>query len=403
MRAQGRRVNQYAEMRAVAVVPATGELRLVDRPEAPTLGPSQVRVRVLDVGVCGTDREIACSGYGTPPPGRNELIIGHEALGQVVEVGARVTKLRPGDLVVPTVRRPCSHPACAACRAKRPDFCSSSDYAECGILRADGFLIEQFIEEEAYLHAIPTELRQVGVLIEPLSLAEKAIAQYWNIQSRLPWLDQSLGQSPGQSPGQNPDQNPGPSAGRNGHALNAVVLGAGPVGLLGCMVLVSHGFRTTVVSRGDGPDPRSNFADSIGATFLSADRLSPDEIAEQVGAIDLVYEATGASMLAFKMLERFGNNGVFILTGVPGRKAPVEIDSARVMRNLVLKSQLVFASVAAARGDYLAAVRDLALFRERWPDALGSFISGRYPIESFRDLLHCESKDMKEVLSFEGT
>ena len=366
-------------MRAVAVVPATGMLRLVDRPEAPVLGPTETRVRVLDVGVCGTDREIACAHYGTPPVGRAELIMGHEALGQVVEIGARVAKLRPGDLVVPTVRRPCAHPECTACRAKRPDFCASGDYSECGVLRTDGFLIEQFVEEEEYLHAVPGDLRQVGVLVEPLSLAEKAIAQYWNIQSRLSWLGRE------QAP-----------------TLNAVVLGAGPVGLLGCMVLVSHGFRTTVVSRGDGPDPRSNFAESIGATFLSADRHSPDEIAEQVGGIDLVYEATGASALAFKMLERLGTNGVFILTGVPGRKAPVEVDSRRVMKNLVLKNQLVFASVAAAQDDYLAAVRDLGAFQQRWPDALGSFISGRYPIENFRELLSCEAKDMKEVLSFEG-
>ena len=89
--------------------------------------------------------------------------------------------------------------------------------------------------------------------------------------------------------------------------------------VLGCLVLVSHGFRTTVVSRGEGPDPRSNFADSIGATFLSVDHHSPDAIAEQVGTIDLVYEATGASSLAFKMLERLGTNGVFILTGEPGQ------------------------------------------------------------------------------------
>ncbi len=367
------------KMRALAVMPATGELRLVDRPEAPVAGPSQVRVRVLDVGVCGTDREIACAHYGTAPPGRSELIIGHEALGEVIEIGARVTRLRPGDLVVPSVRRPCTQPACSACRARRPDFCASGDYSECGIVRRDGFLIEQFVEEEEYLHAVPRELRQVGVLVEPLSLAEKAIAQYWNLQSRLSWLEREPA-----------------------HALNAVVVGAGPVGLLGCMVLVSHGFRTTVVSRGDGPDPRSNFVESIGASFLSADGHSPDQIAERVGPIDLVYEATGASALAFKMLERLGTNGIFILTGVPGRKAPVELDSHRVMKNLVLKNQLVFASVAASQDDYLAAVRDLAGFQQRWPDALGSFISGRYPVENFRELLSCEARDMKEVLSFEG-
>jgi threonine dehydrogenase-like Zn-dependent dehydrogenase len=366
-------------MRAVAVVPATGKLALVERPEAPALEPRQVRVRVLDVGVCGTDREIACSRYGVPPPGRDQLIIGHEALGEVIEVGAQVSGLRVGELVVPAVRRPCSHPDCAACRAQRPDFCGSGEYAECGVLRADGFLRERFVADEEYLHAVPRDLREVGVLVEPLSLAEKAIAQYWNIQSRLSWLERGRGQG-----------------------LNAVVLGGGPVGLLGCMVLVSHGFRTTVISRGDGPDPRSNFAEAVGAAFLSADHHSPDEIAERVGTIDLVYEATGASVLAFKMLERVGMNGVFILTGVPGRKAPVEVDSARVMRNLVLKNQLVFASVAASRNDYLAAVADLGRFRERWPDALGSFISGRYPVEDFPHLLRCESRDMKEVLSFES-
>jgi len=360
------------------VVPASGDLCLVDRPEVPVLGPRQVRVRVLDVGVCGTDREIACARYGIPPPGQEDLVLGHEALGQVVEIGNRVSRVAVGDLVVPSVRRPCKQLDCVACQARRPDFCATGNYAERGILRADGFLVEQFVDDEEYLHRVPAELRDVGVLVEPLSLAEKAIAQYWNIQSRLSWLRRG-----------------------QGHQLNAVVLGAGPVGLLGGLVLVSHGFRTSIVSRGEGPDPRSNFAESIGARFVSADRHSPDEIAEQVGPIDLVYEATGASPLAFKMLERFGTNGVFILTGEPGRKAPVEVDSPRVMRNLVLKNQLVFASVAASHDDYQAAVRDLQLFRERWPDALGSLISGRYSIDTYRWLLRCESKDMKEVFSFD--
>jgi threonine dehydrogenase-like Zn-dependent dehydrogenase len=366
-------------MQVVVALPGARELRLVERPEQWVLGPHHARVRVLDVGVCGTDREIARFEYGTPPPGSEELVLGHEALGEVLEVGAEVRELAVGQLVVPSVRRPCSHPGCRPCRSQRPDMCASGEYLERGIQRADGYLAEQFVEDVQYLQPVPAELRQVGVLVEPLSLAERAMAQYWSLQSRLPWL------RPGQA-----------------NELNAVVIGAGPVGLLGALVLTSHGFRVTVVSRGEGPDARSNFAESLGPAFLSSDGCNVDAMVGHIGPIDLVYEASGASPFAFKFMERLAENGVFIFTGVPGRKAPVEFDAAKVMRNVALKNQLVFASVASSRADYAAAVTDLVLFRRRWRDALQSLISGRTPVEGFRELLQGESKDMKEVLSFDA-
>ena len=65
-----------------------------------------VLVKVLQVGVDATDREINEALYGNAPPGGDHLVIGHECFGQVVEVGGYVTEVAPGDYVSCTVRRP---------------------------------------------------------------------------------------------------------------------------------------------------------------------------------------------------------------------------------------------------------------------------------------------------------
>jgi hypothetical protein len=97
-------------MKAIAVVP--GKKHSAQVIEAP--GPSiaevpagrGVRVKVLRVGVDGTDREINDAQYGRPPAGEPYLILGHENFGRVEAIGPNVTEIAPGDYVVSTVRRP---------------------------------------------------------------------------------------------------------------------------------------------------------------------------------------------------------------------------------------------------------------------------------------------------------
>src|SRR5882724_5708761 len=102
-------------MKAAAVFPGTRTLGVVpDFPEPKLKSPTSVKLRILQVGVCGTDREIASFAYGTAPEGSGYLVLGHEALGEVVEVGPEVTNLKPGDLAIPMVRRPCANPECIA-------------------------------------------------------------------------------------------------------------------------------------------------------------------------------------------------------------------------------------------------------------------------------------------------
>jgi threonine dehydrogenase-like Zn-dependent dehydrogenase len=369
-------------MKAIAVIPERREVRLIEQ-EAPALyGPRDVKVRILDVGVCGTDREICRFEYGTPPPAGPHLVIGHESLGEVLEVGSEVTRVRPGDLVVPMVRRPCVHDDCAACRAEHQDFCFTGDFRERGIKEAHGFMTEQIVDDERFMNVVPSALRDVAVLVEPLTIAEKALAQIWQVQQRLPW---ACAVTPGTP---------------RGHCHRAVVIGAGPVGLLGAMALVHAGFDTTVYSRGAAPNAKADVVAAIGARYVDAEQTSVEELARRVGNIDVVYEAAGASQVAFEVMRVLGTNGIFAFTGVPGRRGPISVDTDLLMRNLVLKNQVVLGTVNASRGVFEAAIADLGAFVERWPAAVRGLITGRFPLEEHRELLLGQQVGIKNVLTF---
>ncbi|MGI8742072.1 MAG: glucose 1-dehydrogenase [Bryobacteraceae bacterium] len=372
-------------MKAVAVFPSQREIRVIDHPEPNIDSPTQAKIRMLDVGLCGTDKEIASFQYGTPPDGSDYLVIGHESLGEVVETGASVLKIKRGDLVVATVRRPCHHPECIACRQGRQDFCYTGDFTERGIKQRHGYMTELVVEEEQYLNPVPRELRDVAVLVEPLTIAEKALTQLWTIQQRLPWACPA-------------DSGKGP-----GNCHHAVVLGAGPVGLLGAMALVIAGFEVTVYSRTHSHQDKDDIVGAIGAKFVPAEKFTVEQMAKQAGTIDVVYEAVGASGLAFEVIKTLGPNAVFIFTGVPGRKAPIPVDTDFIMRDMVLNNQVIFGSVNASPENFQAAIRDLGAFRQRWPDALGKVITGRFSMDQAIGLLTGDQGGIKNVVAVSST
>lgn len=363
-------------MKAVAVFPKQREVRVIDAPEPRLQSPTQVKVRTREVGVCGTDKDILQFTYGTPPPGSEYLIVGHECVGEVVEVGSAVRGLQKGDLVVPRVRRPCPHATCPACRQGHPDFCITDDYTERGIKGAHGFCAELFVEDVAYLHRAPEELREVAVLTEPLTIAEKALREVKRIQERLPWR---------------------PEAGR------AVVLGAGPVGQLGVMALLRRGFATTVYSRSPKPNVKAEAAEAVGAPYLSSKEVTPEELVRRVGAPDVVYEATGAAKAAFESLKALAHNGVLVFTGVPSHGQELSLDGAELMKQLVLRNQVVLGTVNASDADFDAALEDLGRFRARWPGGLERLITARHPPEDFIDVVTGKKGGggIKHVITFQ--
>jgi len=206
------------------LVPGTTKVSLVERPEPFVSAPDELKLRIVRVGICGTDREEAAGGRALAPEGYKDLVIGHEMLGQVVQVGKEVKSAKPGDYAIFTDRRGCGR--CRPCGMNRPDMCQTGDFRERGIWGLDGFQVEFAVDQEQYLVSVPAELEAIGVLAEPLSVAVKAIDEAVRIQQgRMPdglatpnWL----------------------------YGRRCLVAGLGPVGLLAAVALRLRGGQRRV-------------------------------------------------------------------------------------------------------------------------------------------------------------
>ncbi|HEX2330669.1 MAG TPA: glucose 1-dehydrogenase [Candidatus Angelobacter sp.] len=348
-------------MQALAVFPSKRHLGVVELPRPKLQRGSDVLLRVREVGLCGTDREIVAFEHGSPPAGSDHLVLGHESLAEVVEVGGEVRGLGPGDLVVAIVRRPCDHPECRPCRAGRSDFCITGDFIERGIKQADGFLTEYVLDDQEYLVRVPKALADVAVLIEPLTVVAKAGSQSRTIFDRLPY-------EPGSQHG--------------------LVVGAGPVGLLGAMVLAANGYETVVYSREPEGGEKGTLVQSLGGTYISAASQPIESLVERTGEFDLILEAVGFAPVMMAAARSLGPNGVMALTGIPAEGAAAEISVGRSLRDLVLRNQVVFGTVNAGRRDYMAAIQLLEQFMILFPESVRKLITRRIPLgEASRVLL----------------
>jgi glucose 1-dehydrogenase len=347
-------------MRAIVVSPPTPGARLTEVP-TPTPGEGEVAVRVLECGVCGTDRDIVQGLYGTAPEGATQLVLGHENLGVVDAVGSGVPGWATGELVVATVRRGCG--ICRFCLTNQSDFCETGKFTERGIGGRDGYLSERYVEVPEYLVRIPSRLRRVAVLLEPMSVVEKAVFEGRRVLSRR-----------GPTPG-----HPAPPGGR------ALVAGTGAIGMLAAFLLRSEGYEVTAIDR-HGPDtPAGKLLERIGATHVDASA----GVRSLGGArFELVLEATGSAGLDLDLPGVLAPNGALVLTGIPAAgRGPVSVDAGTVLRNLVLSNQAVVGSVNANRRYFEAGRRHFARFRRLWGDALAGLITERAPWDQFDRLL----------------
>jgi glucose 1-dehydrogenase len=357
-------------MQALAVFPSQKRVDLVDIPKPQLRGETDVLLRLREVGLCGTDREIASFEYGDPPPGADHLILGHESLAEVVEVGRQVRSLKPGDLVVAMVRRPCSHAECRACRAGRPDFCTTGDYTERGIKGANGFLTEYVVDDESYLIKVPRALAEVAVLVEPLTVVTKAADQARTLLDRLHY-------------------EPGPQRG--------LVLGAGPIGLLGAMLLVADGLETFVYSRDSEESKQAELVRSLGAQYASSTSDPMESLARKWGEFDVVVEGVGFAPLMIDAIQMLRPNGALALTGVPPEAATAELNIGRLLRHLVLRNEVVFGTVNAGRRDHVSAIQHLEQFMVLFPQSVRQLITHRVPLDEVPQML-TRKRGIKDVV-----
>ncbi len=357
-------------MKAVAIFPKAKKVRLIDIPLPRITGPHEVLVRILRVGVCGTDREITQFQYGTPPEGSEYLVLGHESLGRVVAVGKAVTKVAEGDLVVPTVRRACPGP-CISCSYHESDMCFTGNFVERGIKEAHGYMTEQIVEHENYLAKLPAELENIGVLLEPLTISEKALRQMLLVQTRLHW-----------------ECFIGAKANENLSCRNGLVLGAGPVGILAALVLRAEKIKTWIVSLEEETHPKIQMIRSMGIGYFQGSRHTREGIAEEVGNVDVIIEAAGSSKLSFQFLPALGTNGICVLTGVPSLNKGFVIDEDFLMRNMVLKNQILLGTVNANITAFHGGIEHLQSFARDWPTQMQKLITHHYAPEQFEEAIN---------------
>ena len=366
-------------MKAIANTTNTSTLNLVDRPEPGITADDEIKLRILRVGICGTDREEAAGGRSKPPQGQSDLVIGHEMLGQVVEIGKAVSRVNVGDFAVFTVRRGCGK--CLSCQMNRSDMCQSGEYAERGIWGLDGYQTEYAVDKEQYIIRVPAELEPVGVLCEPLSVAEKAIDEAVRLQvARLPDAPATLDWL---------------------HGRPCLVAGLGPIGLLAAMVLRLRGATVYGLDVVDAESARPTWLKHIGGQYIDGRQIPADQVDDHFGRIDLIFEAAGVTSLEFNLLDALAPNGVYVLTGIPGGDRPLEIPGAALIRGLVLKNQVMVGSVNAARNHFQMAVDDLAHAHLLWGDHIQQLITHHYPAADFDAALHQHTADeIKAVIEW---
>ena len=337
-------------MQALVTDPRTPHsTHVADVPE-PDAGEDSVLLRALEVGVCGTDREISEGLFGVLPDGEERLVLGHELLGVVERDGHGFAR---GDLVTATVRRSCGH--CAACAVGAPDACDTGDYLERGITRLDGFAAELVTEAPENLVAVPPSLGRLGVLAEPTSICERGLRHIRAIGGRQPWSPR-----------------------------RALVLGAGAIGMIGTYLLRMDGFEVWTARRSRHSE-RAELVEACGARALATGDMPLEELAADVGGFDVVFEAAGSAQLMLDSLALLRRNGVACLLGIDGRPGRVSIDGSVLAMDAILQNRALFGSVNANRVDWRAAVEDLDAARARWPDALEAFVGLRVPLDAFAD------------------
>jgi threonine dehydrogenase-like Zn-dependent dehydrogenase len=175
-----------------------------------------------------------------------------------------------------------------------------------------------------------------------------------------------------------------------------LVLGAGPIGILGAMTLRAGDVETYVFSREAEDSARADLIRSLDATYISAARTPVERLSESIGTVDDVFEAVGVPEVAFGALPMLAANGAMVMSGIPAQRGPVPAELSRWMRDLVLKNQAVLGTVNASRSAFASAVHLLEQFMALFPDTLRSLID-RSPLDQAPEVL-VRGRGIKDVI-----
>jgi threonine dehydrogenase-like Zn-dependent dehydrogenase len=342
-------------IKAISVIPGKPDSLIILNLNKPKIQKStEILVKTLQVGIDGTDFETLNETQPDSVNNKPRMILGHEALGVIKEIGQNVRDFKEGDLVVPTVRRPCNVHSCIPCSNGESDMCITGLYKERGIKELDGYMSEYFVEDQNYLLKIPNQIKDVAVLIEPLSIVEKTIENIFEIQKRLKWDPKT-----------------------------SLILGAGSLGILFSLYLKWRGLKTYVYSRNLKNDIRTNILQGIGVKYISTNDVEIEELKQKLGNIDIIIEATGSSKVAFDGMKILGINGIMALIGITKGNKVIKIPSDKLNLDIVLGNKVIFGAVNSNIRHFEKAKSKLINIKE-WLPILRKLITNKYKKEDYR-------------------
>lgn len=362
-------------MKAVVIKNGTDRqyVTVADVPMPQLDSSDQVLIKVISVGLDGTDREIVQDRYGVLPEAAEHMVIGHELLGEIVQAGAE-SGLAAGQLVTALVRRPCGDDSCICCHAGQQDFCLTGNYTERGIRGADGFIAEYVVEHARYVVPIPHSCAPYGVLVEPQSIVEKVLNQMAVIQRRMEWRPKT-----------------------------ALITGSGPLGILTALTCRTMGLDTHVWSQSGSGSVNAGLVRQCGGHYHEAPhRANAEKTSEQderpfrsgldefVSASgirpDIVWECSGHPPLAFEAMKVLNSNGIVAMLGVTSGNNRINIPIDLLNQEMVLKNKCVIGSVNASRHDFETAIRRLEDIEALFPGSLNALLTNRLSMVQVPDL-----------------
>lgn len=363
------------------------KLEMVEVP-VPQIGDDEILIKTLYTGICSTERELLESGHINFPEKEEFLIFGHEAVGRVVEFGNNITGFKNGDIVVPSVRRGCGE--CRFCNQNRMDMCSTGDYKERGIVKLHGFMSEYFVEKESNLTKIPASLLSRTVLLEPLTVAIKALEEFFKIQKRRLKIESDV-----------PD---------NEILREALIIGAGTVGLLTAILMANHDVKFTCLDIDPECGLKSSIIQKLGGQYIDIKEYlvrSNNSILDackkkNINTVDLIVDASPDPLTCFQLTDLLNYNGAIVYLGIPDGEKESVLRLGRFVSNLVLKNGIVIGSVNANPANFQTGIAYLSQTQNKNKGILNEMITHWFHYSDFRTAFNIQSAErIKVVLEWE--
>mgnify|MGYP001770713886 CR=1 FL=1 len=336
-------------MRAIIVKPPRPGVEIADVSGPVRHGSGVVKVRIVENGICGSDREIVKGRLTTarPPPGKDWLILGHEALAVVEE--SLDPRFKPGDLVMPINRRSYGG-KCLNCLVGRPDFCEAEEFVEAGMVGMDGFMVEYWYDDPKYLVKVPKNVADIAILAQPLSDLEKSVEEVLNIQRRMIWTCDD----------------------GTYNCRRALILGTGSTGTLLALLLRTYGFEVYVANRRDPLENEAKIAEEAEITYVNYAKEGLDKL-KKIG-FDLVVDTTGSSASLIRhAVEMLKPNGVLGLFGFPSEgEASLSYD---LIQRFIYRSNVIVGLINGQKPHFQQALAHLAQWKTVWPGVVKRLIT----------------------------